>query len=146
MHGIRVLMVKNYIDNLSEEVKKGMVEKAAQGIWPSKAPLGYRNVASPAGQRVIEVDSGVAPLIQRLFEWYATGRYSLLAVTRMAGDAGLRHRSGTPIPKATIHRILSNPFYTGDIVWDGRRYPGLHEPTSHERYSSGSRTAEWQAR
>ena len=28
MHGIRVLMAKNYIDNLSEEVRKGMREKA----------------------------------------------------------------------------------------------------------------------
>ena len=34
MHGIKVLMAKNYIDNLSEEVRKGMLEKARQGIWP----------------------------------------------------------------------------------------------------------------
>jgi site-specific DNA recombinase len=31
MHGIKVLMAKNYVDNLSEEVKKGQREKAAQG-------------------------------------------------------------------------------------------------------------------
>lgn len=31
MHGIRVLMAKNYIDNLSEKVRKGMREKAEQG-------------------------------------------------------------------------------------------------------------------
>jgi site-specific DNA recombinase len=28
MHGIKVLMAKNYIDVLSEEVRKGMLEKA----------------------------------------------------------------------------------------------------------------------
>jgi len=28
MHGIKVLMAKNYVDNLSEEVRKGMTEKA----------------------------------------------------------------------------------------------------------------------
>ena len=38
MHGIKVLMAKNYIDNLSEEVHKGMLEKAEQGIWPSLRP------------------------------------------------------------------------------------------------------------
>jgi DNA invertase Pin-like site-specific DNA recombinase len=43
MHGIKVLMSKIYIDNLSEEARKGMQEKAEQGIWPAKAPLGYRN-------------------------------------------------------------------------------------------------------
>ena len=36
MHGIKVLMAKNYIDNLSEEARKGMQEKAEQGIWPTK--------------------------------------------------------------------------------------------------------------
>ena len=40
IHGIKVLMVKNFIDNLSEETRKGMVEKASQGIWPSYAPIG----------------------------------------------------------------------------------------------------------
>ena len=36
MHGIKVLMAKNYIDNLSEETKKGMIEKAEQGLYPFK--------------------------------------------------------------------------------------------------------------
>jgi site-specific DNA recombinase len=35
MHGIKVLMAKNYIDNLSEEARNGMQEKAEQGIWPT---------------------------------------------------------------------------------------------------------------
>ncbi|MBI3073643.1 MAG: recombinase family protein [Deltaproteobacteria bacterium] len=40
LHGIKVLMAKNYIDNLSEETRKGMIEKAEQGIWPGHAPAG----------------------------------------------------------------------------------------------------------
>lgn len=39
MYGIKVLMAKIYIDNLSEETRKGMTEKAEQGIWRSYAPL-----------------------------------------------------------------------------------------------------------
>ena len=50
MHGIKVLMAKNYIDNLSEETKKGMVEKAEQGIYPSFAPLGYINAEGEASE------------------------------------------------------------------------------------------------
>ena len=30
IHGIKVLMAKNFIDNLSEETRKGMIEKASQ--------------------------------------------------------------------------------------------------------------------
>jgi site-specific DNA recombinase len=44
MHGIKVLMAKNYIDNLSEEARKGMQEKAEQGIWPARESASNRCV------------------------------------------------------------------------------------------------------
>src|SRR5262247_420541 len=61
MHGIKVLMAKNYIDNLSEEARKGMQEKAEQGIWQTKTPLGFRNITSPDGKKIIASDPVVAP-------------------------------------------------------------------------------------
>src|SRR3981081_4534929 len=67
MHGIKVLMAKNYIDNLSAEGRKGMQEKAEQGIWPTVAPLGYRNVAGPDSKRIIVTDPDVAPLVSTVF-------------------------------------------------------------------------------
>ena len=51
MHGIKVLMAKNYVDNLSEETRKGMTEKAEQGFWPTVAPLGYKNVTGTDGKK-----------------------------------------------------------------------------------------------
>ena len=128
IHGIKVLMAKNYIDNLSEETKKGMLEKARQGIWPSRAPLGYRNVQRPDGKRVIEPDPDVAPLVVRIFEWYATGEYSLKQLTKKAKDAGMVFRkSRKPLPRTTIHTILQNPLYKGQFEWDGVLYDGIHE-------------------
>jgi DNA invertase Pin-like site-specific DNA recombinase len=35
MHGIHLVIARNYIENLREEVKKGMREKAEQGIYPA---------------------------------------------------------------------------------------------------------------
>jgi DNA invertase Pin-like site-specific DNA recombinase len=40
MHEVKLVMAKNYIDNLSEETRNGMLEKARQGLWPSYAPPG----------------------------------------------------------------------------------------------------------
>ena len=34
-------MAKNYIDNLREEIRKGMLEKAEQRHYPSTVPIGY---------------------------------------------------------------------------------------------------------
>ena len=129
MHGIKVLMAKNYIDNLSEETRKGMLEKAEQGIWPSFAPLGYRNVGDPNGKRIIEPDPTLAPMITQMFEWYATGQYSLSEVTNMARADGMVFRkSNDSIPRATVNKILRNRLYTGNFNWDGRTYAGVHAP------------------
>jgi DNA invertase Pin-like site-specific DNA recombinase len=56
LHGIKVVMAKNYIDNLSEEIKKGMQEKAEQGLYPSFAPIGYVNAVAN-GKKFIQLDS-----------------------------------------------------------------------------------------
>src|SRR3954447_555519 len=68
VHGMKVVMSKHYIDNLSEEVKKGMRTKAAQGLWPSYAPLGYRNAVRADQKRVIVTDPALAPTITSLFD------------------------------------------------------------------------------
>ena len=129
MHGVKVLMAKNYIDNLSEEARKGMQEKAEQGIWPTKTPLGYQNVTGPDGRKIIAVVPQVAPLIAKLFEWYATGMLSLKELAREARAAGLVHRkSGARVPVSTVHTILRNRLYTGEFEWNGRLYEGRHEP------------------
>src|SRR6516164_3413791 len=129
MHGIKVLMAKNYIDNLSEEARKGMQEKAEQGIWPTVAPLGYRNITGSDGKKIIASDPAIAPLIAKLFEWYARGDISLKEAARKAHAAGLVYpRSGAKVPVSTIHTILRNRLYSGCFEWNGKLIQGRHEP------------------
>src|SRR6202453_755862 len=92
VHGIKVLMAKNYIDNLSEEARKGQQEKADQGIWPTKAPLGYLNVTGPDGKKIISSDPDMAPIVSHLFGWYATGALLLKDDAAQAPTAGLVYR------------------------------------------------------
>jgi len=128
IHGIKVLMAKNYIDNLSEESRKGMLEKAEQGIYPAYAPLGYRNVVVN-DKKCIEPDPEYASFIIKVYEWYATGNYSLLQITRKArADGFVFRRTKNPIAKSTIHKILTNPIYYGKFYWSGKYYDGTHEP------------------
>lgn len=127
MVGFRTLLAKNYIDNLSEETRKGQCQKAAQGLWPSCAPLGYENVVQD-GDRVIEPDPVRAPLVAKLFDTYATGRVSLKDLTTVADELGLRSRKGRRLARATIHHLLRSRIYTGDFDWDGTTYQGTHPP------------------
>ena len=129
MHGIKVLMAKNYIDNLSEEVTKGMREKARQGMWPSRAPIGYLNVRAPGGAKIIKPDPDRAAFVIQLFKWAATAEFSLRELAEMINGAGLRTMKGAKLkPRTHVHRILHNPMYTGEFQWDGEWYTGTYQP------------------
>ena len=130
VHTIHVALAKRFSDNLSEEVKKGMTQKALEGYWPSYAPLGYKNTEENR-KRIITPDPVMGPLVRKLFEEYATGEVSVTALSEMASKAGLTHtRKGRKVPlaRSAIHTLLKNRIYYGDFVWDGELYEGKHEP------------------
>jgi site-specific DNA recombinase len=127
MHGIKVLMAKNFIDNLSEETRKGMQEKAEQGIWPSYAPIGYLNELGKQGKKVIVVDRSVSSVIRRIYELYASGRHSLASIAQLISDESYFEAGKKKFGKRLVHKILTNPIYSGSFNWNGVLYEGNHE-------------------
>jgi site-specific DNA recombinase len=125
VHGLKVLLAKNYIDNLKEETAKGMLEKAEQGEFPQLAPIGYRN---NKGTHRIDVDRERAPLIRRMFELYASGNYSLQSLQHKITEEGLRSKGGRKLQKSEVAYVLNSPMYYGDFRWHGKIYRGIHEP------------------
>ena len=73
IHGIKVLMAKNYIDNLSEEIKKGLKEGLEEGYWPFNPPYGYKR----GEQKSLYIDKAHVLFVQRAFQLFSTGNYSL---------------------------------------------------------------------
>ena len=118
IHGMHLVLARHYIENLREEVKKGMREKAEQGIFPSRPPFGYRN---NKGERTIEVHPQNAAIVKRIFELYASGKYSLSELRRV-----IRTETGRTISRAHLHTTLTNPFYVGNFIWGGKLYRGTH--------------------
>ena len=125
--GIRILFAKNYIDNLSEEVKKGQKEKIAQGWLPTKPPVGYKTVGEK-GHKIILVEEEKAVMVKKMFELYASGNYSIKKLTLTMFEEGLRSYHGVKLVKSRVHRLLREPFYTGKMRWNGQIYDGKHEP------------------
>lgn len=132
---IRLVLAKNYIDNLSEEVRKGQKEKIAQGEYPSQPPLGYKSEGNK-GRRIHVIDESVAPYIRRIFEMYATGLSSVEKVAKVMEKEGLRSKRGGLVRKRMTYEILKNLYYTGKFKWNGIIYQGKHEPIiSEELYN-----------
>jgi site-specific DNA recombinase len=120
IHDIHVAVAEHYIENLKDEVKKGMREKAEQGIFPGRAPFGYRNNRLT---RAIDVDEGRAAIVRGIFKLYASGDHSLTTLRKAVID-----ETGVRINRAYLETMLKNPFYIGRFLWRAAEYRGTHTP------------------
>ncbi len=116
---------KYYIDNLSENIKRGHRTKLRKGIWPNWAPLGYLNNHKT---REIDVDKEKAPLVAKAFALYATGEYTLKALARFLKDKGLRSYHNRVLTVSCVQRMLQKTIYYGVFTFSGEVYEGKHEP------------------
>ena len=117
---------KYYVDNLSENVKRGIRQKLRNGIWPSWAPMGYIN---DLATHTIYVDKERAPVIKKAFELYATGNYAILEIRDMVNRSGLRGRKlHKPLSVSNCHYMLRNPIYYGVMRYYGEVYEAKHKP------------------
>ena len=114
---------KYYVDNLSENIKRGKRNKVKDGIWPQMSPLGYLNV----GGRII-VDKNIAPLIKKTFEAYSSGSFTLRELRDKFNELGLKRRSGKELAVSNYQKLLKNPIYTGLMLYNGEIHEGKHEP------------------
>jgi DNA invertase Pin-like site-specific DNA recombinase len=116
---------KYYVDNLSENIKRGHRQKLKQGLWPQMAPLGYLNDKQT---KQIYLDKEKAPLIKKTFEAYATGNLTLKNLRKIINGLGLLGRRGGVLSISNFQYLLQNPFYYGIIRYNGEFYEGKHEP------------------
>ncbi len=116
---------KYYVDNLSENIKRGIRQKLRNGIWPAWAPLGYIN---DKNARKIIVDKEKAKYIKRAFEMYSTGEYPLAQVRKVINSLGLVGKKSKLLSVSNYQYMLKNPIYCGIIRYKGELYDGKHEP------------------
>lgn len=122
---------KYYSDALSENVRRGNRTKVEMGWRPSQLPLGYINDPETKTARR---DPDRFPLIRKMWEMMLSGAYNPSQIQERANlEWGFRtpskgKRRGGPIQTSTMYRMLSNEFYAGLIRWEGKLYPGKHEP------------------
>jgi site-specific DNA recombinase len=118
VQGMYLVMARNYSENLREEVKKGMKEKASQGYFPGYAPFGYRNNKA---ERICEIDPDTCEVVKFIFSAYVSGTYTLTTLAKH-----IRLNTGVQISRANVHRVLKNRFYIGFFEWGGETYVGKH--------------------
>jgi site-specific DNA recombinase len=107
-----------------DRVTSGIERRAKEGRWPNgRIPFGYERNE----QKQLIPDERTAPVIRRIFTWYAAGRLGAAAIARRLDS---EHAPSPPRgwqPNIVLW-VLSNQAYVGRVHWRDQTFLGLHEP------------------
>ena len=115
---------KYYVDNLSENVKRGNRQKLRNGVWPSKAPYGYLNNPKTRG---IDIDEEKSKVVRKAFQLFAEGGKSFVEISHFLHKFGIKKLDGKPVKVDQVKNMLINKFYLGIMNYAGEYYQGSHK-------------------
>lgn len=124
---IQAVVAADFIRNLRDETRKGFYGRLKQGLYPIRAPIGYRDMGKGKPK---EPDSMMAPLVQDAFKLYASGQYNFKELAAELYRRGLRNHNGRRISLNGLTTMLNNPFYIGliRIRKTNEMFQGIHVP------------------
>lgn len=131
LESILEAMAEYYSLNLSDEVKKGMSEKARQGGLQTSPALGYR---AENGRLIIIPEE--AAYIKYAFDMAFCGAKASDIAAKL-NALGAKSKRGNPITPRAVKYILQNSVYAGCLRWktaDGAILAhNCHEPIISEK-------------
>ena len=141
-----------FSEALATHVKKGIGERARQGLHLGSIPFGYEScwresrgerklVCDPEHPGAIHTHPEEGPVVRDLFGRYASGTVTLATLATSLNEKGFRTRNTRKLPdgngghttgprlftNASVRGILHNPFYTGQVRHRDQLLPGIHE-------------------
>lgn len=127
----KVFLAKQYLNRLSDDVKRSNEQKIQNGEWITKAPIGYVGVYDDKGKRENVIPDPLrSQYIVKMFEMYATGTSSTQKIKEEMEMLGLKSncKEPKPLPKSQIYITLKNPFYYGEMRINNELYPHKYQP------------------
>lgn len=135
---------KYYVDNLSENTKRGLRQKIRRGEFPGIAPFGYYNNTKT---KTVHIDKRQAELVKAIFALYAKGQSTFQDISNYLFENGIKTGGGKPYSKDKVKYILKNPFYYGHFIYAGEIYEGKHTPIiSKKLWDKVQTIIEWRSR
>ena len=105
-------MAEYYSLNLSDEVMKGMTEKANRGEYQTKAPFGYKMV-----DKKLIIDESQAKIVKMIYSDYLNG-LGFQKIAKKLNDMKIKTNRGNNFEVRTIEYILKNQIYCGTVTWN----------------------------
>ena len=107
---------------IGERIRDKVAASKARGMWMGgKVPLGY-----DVRDRKLVVNEAEAARVRRAFELFAETGSGTEAVRRLRAE-GIAAKSGRPLNKGHLYKLLHNRTYAGEVAHKGQVFAGEHE-------------------
>jgi site-specific DNA recombinase len=114
-------------DQQATDIRAGHKRRVENGL-PLGRQYGYRLVRVN-GRSIVEHDPIEAPKVKRIFELFAYQPLTLETLIGTLARQGIVYTGRQPkFTKSTLHRILHNRIYIGEVWYQGIWHPGKFEP------------------
>jgi DNA invertase Pin-like site-specific DNA recombinase len=123
-------MAKKYVDDLSDNIRRGNRAKLERGWLPGLPPLGYLNEPK---ERTIVKDPARFLLVRNMWDLLLRGIGPSQILKTADEEWGFRTRilgktGGKPLTPSGLYSLFGNPFYYGLIERKDGVSMGKHEP------------------
>jgi DNA invertase Pin-like site-specific DNA recombinase len=107
---------------IGERIRDKIAASRARGMWMGgKVPLGYR-----VRNRKLVVHEAEAAVVRRIFAGFAE-LGSGTKLTQVLRAEGVLAKSGRPINRGDVYKLLNNRTYVGEVEHKGQVYQGEHK-------------------
>ena len=114
-------IARQELKSIKRRLRKGAEKSCEFGYHIAEPPYGYRRVYVDR-RPTLEICEEEAAVIRMVFDMYVYRNMGSGAIAEELNRMGLRPRESDCFSRSTIMFFLTNPTYTGKIIWNRKRH------------------------
>ncbi|MDQ3098268.1 MAG: recombinase family protein [bacterium] len=112
-----------YSDAISDNVKRAQEQMLRTGSYPAQPPYGFKRTPISKDKTEIVIDEYKSKIVQKAYEWYATGAFSMDTLR-----VKLKEEHGIGWSHGFTDKVLKDHFYYGIMTWKQKAYKHKYTP------------------
>ena len=129
---MQMLFARQELKKITKRLRTGLVKSVEDGCHVGEPPYGYRRTYIDK-KPTLEIYEPEADVIKMVYDMYVNQHYGSSTIANTLNSMGLKPRKSEQFSRTTIRFYLSNPIYTGKIVFNKRHKIKKKLPTDKNR-------------
>ena len=125
---MKTFFARQELKSIKKRLRRGEIETIKAGGHTGEPPYGYKRIwfnKMPSLEPVPEE----AQIIKMIYNWYVNDGFGGTIISDKLNAMGVPAPDGGRFSRSSVMMILSNPVYTGKIVWNRKRRIKKKRPT-----------------